>query len=84
MMVDERKHFRDLAVRKIKVAHESVACLSTNSVSGGIRKFIIPKLNFEARDYYELIDWLNFPRLEPPLLALLRKIVLKKALKPAV
>ena len=42
-------------------------CQSMSNSSGEIRKFIVLKLNFEANDYYELVNWLEFPRLEPPI-----------------
>ncbi|GBN04313.1 hypothetical protein AVEN_122427-1 [Araneus ventricosus] len=35
--------------------------------SGGLRFFKIPKLNFEAADYIDLIDWSNCVVTEPPL-----------------
>jgi hypothetical protein len=65
MMTDERKHIRELAVRKIKAARSNDGCHSRNSAD--IRKFIIPKLDFEAGSYYELVNWLNFPTIEPPI-----------------
>jgi len=65
MMIDERKHIRELACRKIKVARESNSWHSSSS--GVVRKFIIPKLKFEATDYFELVNWLDFLRLQPPI-----------------
>ncbi|GBM07088.1 hypothetical protein AVEN_177056-1 [Araneus ventricosus] len=35
--------------------------------SGGLRFFKLPKLNFEAADYIDLIDWSNCVVTEPPL-----------------
>ncbi|GBL76232.1 hypothetical protein AVEN_234498-1 [Araneus ventricosus] len=35
--------------------------------SGGLRFFKLPKLNFEAADYIDLIDWSNSVVTEPPL-----------------
>ncbi|GBM33193.1 hypothetical protein AVEN_251610-1 [Araneus ventricosus] len=35
--------------------------------SGGLRFFKLPKLNFEAADYIDLIDWSNYFAIEPPL-----------------
>ena len=64
-MIDERKHIRKLAARKINVAREIDGCHSRSS--GDIRKFTIPKLSFEARDYCELVNWPDFLRLEPPI-----------------
>ena len=48
MMIDERKHIRDLAARRIKVEREADRC--HHSSSGDVRKFTIPKLSFEATD----------------------------------
>ncbi|GBM15561.1 hypothetical protein AVEN_220415-1 [Araneus ventricosus] len=33
----------------------------------GLRKLTIPDFNFEAEDYYELIDWQNLGKTELPL-----------------
>jgi len=64
MMIDERKHIRELAARRIKVARESDDGLCRSS--DDIRKFTIPQLNFEAREYCELVNWIDFHRLPPP------------------
>ena len=78
-MIDERKHIRELAFRKIKTLRKSKH--GQSSSSGDIRKFIIPTLNFEAKDYYELINWLDFPRLEPPITCILTENDLDEAIK---
>ena len=59
MLTDERKHIRELAMRRI---------LRARSEKYGVRKFAIPKINFEAEDYINLIDWQNTAVLEPPIL----------------
>ena len=46
MMVDKRKHIRQLAVSKIRAAREAADL--TTSRSGDVRQFTIPKLNFQA------------------------------------
>jgi len=79
MMIDERKHIRELAARKIKVARETEG--SHCSSSRDVRKFIIPKLNFGARDYYELVNWLDFPRLEHPITCNLLDTDIDEAIK---
>jgi len=58
MMIDKRKHITELAARRIKVVRETDRCHPSGS--GDIRKFTNPKLNFEANDYYELVNWLDF------------------------
>lgn len=32
----------------------------------GIREFVVPKFNFSATDYIELLDWQNIDYYEPP------------------
>ena len=59
MLTDERKHIRELAMRRI---------LRARSEKYGVRKFAIPKINFEAEDYIDLIDWQNTAVFEPPIL----------------
>ena len=60
MLSDERKHIRELAMRRI---------LRARSEEYGLRVFSIPKLNFAATDYIDLIDWQKTPVSEPPILA---------------
>ena len=60
MITDERKHIRELGLRRIlKARSDRVA---------GIRKFTIPELNFNSSDYIELIDWQRTAITEPPLI----------------
>ncbi|GBN02668.1 hypothetical protein AVEN_121181-1 [Araneus ventricosus] len=54
MLRDSRKHIRELAVRRILGAREK-----KTKNSSGLRFFKLPKLNFEAADYIDLIDWSN-------------------------
>ena len=60
MITDERKHIRELGLRRILKAR-------SNPVAG-IRKFTIPDLNFNSSDYIELIDWHTTAITEPPLI----------------
>lgn len=60
MAADERLHIRELAYRRIIKAREQ----NTDKMS--VRTFLPPKLNFEASDYTDLIDWSNFPLSPPP------------------
>ncbi|GBM08267.1 hypothetical protein AVEN_82947-1 [Araneus ventricosus] len=62
MLHDSRKHIRELAVRRILGAREK-----KTKTSGGLRFFNLPKLNFEAADYVDFIDWSNCVVTEPPL-----------------
>lgn len=60
MITDERKYIRELGMRRI---------LRAQSERYGLRKFIIPAFNLEARDYIDLVDWQSIEITEPPLLA---------------
>ncbi|GBM92411.1 hypothetical protein AVEN_240722-1 [Araneus ventricosus] len=62
LLRDSRKHVRELAVRRILAARDK-----KTKNSGGLRFFKLPKLNFEAADYIDLIDWSNYVVTEPPL-----------------
>ena len=63
MLVDDRKEIRELAARIIKLARQSTAIDSVE-----IRKFKIPALNFDAEDYYSLVNWQDVPRTQPHML----------------
>ena len=60
MITDERKHIRELGLRRILKARSNPVV--------GIRKFTIPDLNFNSSDYIELIDWHTTAITEPPLI----------------
>lgn len=60
MISDERRHIRELAVRRI---------LRARSESYGIRQFVTLPINFEAQDYIDVIDWQAAEITEPPILA---------------
>lgn len=62
MMVDERKHIRELGFRKILKARKLV------SKTQSIRSFRPPNINFQATDYIEIINWTNTDLTPPPLL----------------
>ncbi|GBM43932.1 hypothetical protein AVEN_125122-1 [Araneus ventricosus] len=62
MLHDSRKHIRELAVRRILGARDK-----KTKNSGGLRFFKLPKRNFEAADYIDLIDWPNCVVTEAPL-----------------
>ena len=51
MLTDDRKEIQELGMRRILKARKTVGLLS------GIRKFVVPKLKFDASDYTELIAW---------------------------
>jgi len=73
MITDERKHVRELGLRRIlKARSQTVA---------GIRKFTVSELNFDSSDYIELIDWQNTDITEPPLIADLADSVITDLVK---
>ncbi|GBN41443.1 hypothetical protein AVEN_106735-1 [Araneus ventricosus] len=76
MLHDSRKYIRELAVRRILGARDK----KTKS-SGGLRFFKIPKLNFEAADYIDLIDWSNCVVTEPSLTIHIKQKDLKEMSK---
>ena len=61
MLTDARKHIRDLGVRRI------IAAKSKSNKS--VRSFEIPSLNFEASEYFDLINWNDIKLTESPVLS---------------
>ena len=59
ILPDERKHIRELAVRRISLARSEQVRLRT---------FRIPRINFTAKDYIDLIDWPTIEISEPLIL----------------
>lgn len=61
MLFDQNPTIRKLAHKRIKKVR--------NQKTAGFRKFEIPKINFEAGAYYDMIpDWNSVVRCQPPLL----------------
>lgn len=58
MLCDERKIQRELGLRHFLIAR-------TES-RGGVRKFEVPKINFNAKDYIDIILWSKNDVSEPP------------------
>ena len=62
MLTDERKHIRELGLRRILKARTIVKLPKRttkkrkSTKTTAIREFAIPKLNFEATDYVDLIN----------------------------
>ena len=69
MMCDDRNHIRELALRRVLSIR--------SSKTEDIRKFIIPKINFEAENYLDMIDWSTCQRSEPPILRYIEEEDLK-------
>ena len=61
MITDERKHVRELGLRRILKAR--------SQRTAGVRKFTVPLLNFDSSDYIDMIDWQSTEITEPPLIA---------------
>lgn len=59
MLCDERKNVRELGLQRgLKARTES---------RGGVRKFKVPKINFDAKDYIDMISWAENDVTELPL-----------------
>ena len=61
MVHDERAAIRELGWRRMLKARD---CANKEQ----LRQFKMPEINFEANEYYNLINWQNEQVLEPPLL----------------
>ncbi|GBL91261.1 hypothetical protein AVEN_195144-1 [Araneus ventricosus] len=59
MLVNEREHNRELGYRRILKARQTVPKKKT------VRNFVLPKINFQASDYIEIINW-NYCVVYPP------------------
>lgn len=59
MLTDSREYVRELAVRRIIKARQNK--------QPSTRIFKIPKLNFSALDYIDLIEWREYCVTEPPI-----------------
>ena len=62
MATDENRDIRRLAWRRIKKCH-----YSKKKKINKVRVFQVPKLQFEATEYYECIDWFSTDISEPPI-----------------
>ncbi|GBM20948.1 hypothetical protein AVEN_253740-1 [Araneus ventricosus] len=58
MLAEERRHIRELGVRRIIKERGSSSTVER-------RRFVIPKLNFKANQYIDMIDWLKCDVTEP-------------------
>ena len=61
MLVYDRASIRQLALRRILAARKQ------GSQNCSMRLFKVPKVNFQAEQYMDLIDWQKTIRVEPPL-----------------
>lgn len=59
MLADSRIHIRELGLGRI--------LKSRDHIQTEIRKFKIPKINFAADEYFELINWQSAVVTEPPI-----------------
>ncbi|GBM51875.1 hypothetical protein AVEN_186167-1 [Araneus ventricosus] len=60
MLADERRHIRELAVRRILKAKGSSSTVK-------LRRFVVPKLKFKANQHINMIDWFKCDVTEPPI-----------------
>jgi len=73
MLLDEEEHVRELGWRRI------LKCRINSS--GGRRIFVLPKLNFDAVHYYEMINWQTTAISEPPVVSCLSNTVIENYIK---
>lgn len=62
MVMDDRKHIRELGLRRI------IKSRQRSAKEKSIRSFFPPKLNFDAENYFEIIDWSSCKLFSPPIL----------------
>ncbi|GBM43353.1 hypothetical protein AVEN_166097-1 [Araneus ventricosus] len=62
MLADERRHIRELRVRRITKARGSSSIVER-------RRFVVTKLNFKANKCIDMIDWFKCYVTEPPITA---------------
>lgn len=61
MITDNRRHIRELGLRRVLKSRQHAI--------GGVREFVIPRLNFEANEYIDMIDWKKNKITDPPVLS---------------
>lgn len=61
MLADDRKHIRELSLRRI------LKCRSQNR-DESVREFKVPPINFDAQEYVDLVDWQSVEITEPPIM----------------
>lgn len=74
MLQDERRRIRELALRRILRAREK-------KHNFNIRIFEVPKLNFDAEEYFSLINWSDECLSEPPITQNLKDDEIKDMIK---
>lgn len=62
MISDQREYVRELGLRRILKARTLRA-----DEQATVRQFCVPKMNLNATEYFELIDWQDVTITEPPL-----------------
>ena len=75
MLCDDRARIRELAVQRI------LAAVARSKLKEGIRVFRVPKINLNAKDYTNLIDWKKVNITEPPLTSRLSEQELRSLYK---
>ena len=73
MLMDERKHVRELAWRR------TLKCRSNFSMER--RKFFVPKVLFDAEHYHEMIDWQATTISEHPVTRCLSNATIERSVK---
>lgn len=63
MIEDDKKLTRQLGLRRILKARQ------IDSKRKKVRTFTPPKINFDAQEYQDIVNWMNCDLSSPPLLA---------------
>ena len=60
MITDERKAIRELGFRR------NLKARSKQTEKTAVRRFCVPKLNFDANEFHKLVEWRTIDLTEPP------------------
>lgn len=79
ILVDERKEIRESAARRIKLTRQK----ATEKRTDNIRIFKIPTFSLVPSDYYDLVEWQDLERTQPPIMLNVRNVAIDNAIKIA-
>lgn len=79
MVTDDRAAVRELGIKRVLLSR-----MQQRRGHGEVRFFVVPKLNFAAKDYYEMIDWEATAITPPPVLEEFTDEDLKSLVSPQV
>lgn len=77
MIADPKQHIRELALRRILKARHDFR----ENEKPNIRTFKIPVINFQANNYFDIINWQDSTITEPPVISNITDEALKEAIQ---